>query len=177
VTLYWSGSSVAGVSLPPNIANLDSDLCHHVHLVLDAIAGGTYATVILTPDIYGTPGAPVVMASNLFILGFFPGNSRLELAGRNGMIDTTLDVENVAVNFEAFVSLVLAPGECILVVKNRAAFESRYGTGFRIAGEFTGQLDNSGDHIVLLGPVGEFILDFDYSDDWYASRTASGSRW
>src|SRR6185369_15068423 len=57
-----------------------------------------------------------------------------------------------------FPSYILGPGERVLVVKNRAAFESRYGTGWPIAGEYTGQLDNSGERITVLGPMQETVL-------------------
>jgi len=167
VALYWNASRVVGAFVPPGTLDFDNGLFHRAHVVLDTYPGGAYLTVVLRPNIVGSSGTPIVLASNLFIVGVTPANWRVEFAGRNGLIDTTLDLENVNVNYEAFASLLLAPGECILVVKNRAAFESRYGTGYRIAGEFSGQLDNAGDHIVLLGPVGELILDFTYSDDWY----------
>jgi hypothetical protein len=166
-SIFWNASRVAGSWVPTSSLDLDNGLFNHVRLTVDTYAGGAYVTAVLTPDSLGTPGTPVVLASNLFIAGLNPGNWRLELAGRNGLIDTALDVDNVKVSYFTFDSLTLAPGECILVVKNRAAFESRYGTSYRIAGEYSGQLDNSGDHIVLLGPVGEPLLDFTYSDDWY----------
>ena len=167
VALYWNASRAVGAFVPPATLDLDNGVFHHARVVLDTFPGGAYLTAVLTPNSLGTPGAPIVLASNLFIVGAAPANWRVEFAGRNGLIDTSLDLENVNVNYEAFASLLLGAGESILVVKNRAAFESRYGTGFRIAGEFTGQLDNAGDHIVLLGPVGELILDFSYIDDWY----------
>ena len=167
VTFYWNRAAVFSGS--PSLAALDLDngLFHHAMLQIDKSAGGSYLTLVLTPDSLGTPGTPIVVASNLFIAGLTPDNARIEFAGRNGNLSTTLDVENVGVNYFQFAPLTLAPGQCILVVKNRAAFESRYGTGFNIAGEFSGTLDNAGDHLVLLGPVGEVILDFNYSDDWY----------
>jgi hypothetical protein len=56
----------------------------------------------------------------------------------------------------------LPTGACLLVVKSRAAFEQRYGTGFPIAGEYTGQLDNAGERITLVGPQDETLLDFTY---------------
>jgi hypothetical protein len=66
-----------------------------------------------------------------------------------------------------FTSGTLNPGERILVVKNRTVFESRYGTGLRIAGEYTGSLDNSGERIALVGPLQEPIADFAYNNSWY----------
>lgn len=61
----------------------------------------------------------------------------------------------------------LNPGEYILVVKNRDAFIARYGNSPRIAGVYTGSLDNKGERIVLIDASGEEILDFSYNDNWY----------
>jgi len=61
----------------------------------------------------------------------------------------------------------LAPGDHVLVVKNIAAFTSRYGSRTNIAGQYAGNLANSGERIALIGPRREPILDFVYSDDWY----------
>lgn len=68
----------------------------------------------------------------------------------------------------------LAPGERLVVVKNRAAFISRYGANIRIAGEFTGSLNNAGDRLTLLGPLGEPIHDFEYNDRWYPITDGPG---
>jgi hypothetical protein len=65
-----------------------------------------------------------------------------------------------------FSNLVLAPGGHALVVKNRAAFEARYGTGRNIAGEWIGFLSDDGERLRLEGALGEEIHDFSY-DDWY----------
>lgn len=61
----------------------------------------------------------------------------------------------------------LEPGQVVLVVKNRTAFEERYGSGLNIAGEYSGRLDNGGERIQLVDATGEEILDFDYNDNWY----------
>ncbi len=67
-----------------------------------------------------------------------------------------------------FPSIVLAQGARVLVVKNQAAFTSRYGTsGLTIAGQYTGNLDNEGNRLVLRGRMREPILDFEYDDKWY----------
>ncbi|MCI0744720.1 MAG: CotH kinase family protein, partial [Verrucomicrobia subdivision 3 bacterium] len=78
-----------------------------------------------------------------------------------------------------FPNLVLQGGERAVVVRNRAAFQQRYGTGVVIAGEYTNvlsmidgtrdtnSLDNAGERLVLEGRLGEPILDFSYDDEWY----------
>lgn len=73
-----------------------------------------------------------------------------------------------------FPSLVVAAGQRVLVVKNLAAFQSRYGAGLLVAGVFTNQLANDRDHLVLEGPLGEPIHDFTYRDDWYPSTDGAG---
>jgi len=60
----------------------------------------------------------------------------------------------------------LAPGERVLVVRNREAFLRRYPTATRIAGEFTGTLDDRSQRLTLIGPLEEPISDFVYEDAW-----------
>ena len=61
----------------------------------------------------------------------------------------------------------LAPGATVLVVKNLAAFTARYGSGFNIAGQYTGSLENRGERVQLVDARGEEILDFSYDNNWY----------
>lgn len=66
-----------------------------------------------------------------------------------------------------FPESTLAPSATMIVVRNRAAFESRYGGRGNIAGEFKGTLDNQGERLALVGALREPLLDFTYRDDWY----------
>ena len=60
----------------------------------------------------------------------------------------------------------LAPSTRVLLVKNLAAFEARYGNALPIAGEFSGSLNNAGDTLILNDQVLNLTLqNFDYSDD------------
>lgn len=62
----------------------------------------------------------------------------------------------------------LAAGERCLVVANSAAFAVRYGgSGARVAGQFEGSLDNSGEELRILDAVGEEVLRFAYDPSWY----------
>ena len=61
----------------------------------------------------------------------------------------------------------LEPGETVLVVSNRAAFELRFGDAVsdRIAGEFAdGRISNGGEWITLLDASGQTIHTFRYND-------------
>ena len=68
----------------------------------------------------------------------------------------------------------LAPGEYVLVVKNLAAFSSRYGAeGILVAGEYSGQLSNGGETVELQGRFGETLLELEYAD-WYPAADGEG---
>jgi hypothetical protein len=66
-----------------------------------------------------------------------------------------------------FPSLELAAGEYILVVRDIEAFTTQYGIGYKIAGEYSGSLNNGGERIELEDAVGRTILNFRYRDGWY----------
>ena len=61
----------------------------------------------------------------------------------------------------------LAPGQIVVLVKNAAAYFSRYGGAATVAGVYTGSLDNNGERITLHDKVGEQIMDFTYNNSWY----------
>ncbi len=60
----------------------------------------------------------------------------------------------------------LAPGERLLLVNNLAAFELRYGMGLanQIAGEYSGNLSNSGELLTLIDATDAVIRSFTYYD-------------
>lgn len=68
----------------------------------------------------------------------------------------------------------LAPGAFVLVVANQEAFESRYGGGLLVAGEFTGSLNNAGETIEISSIFGPALMSFEYSDGWYPHTDGDG---
>lgn len=70
----------------------------------------------------------------------------------------------------------LQAGQYILVVKNTSAFESRYGTGMsgRIAGQYGGNLSNSGESIKIEDFWNGTIVDFSYNDGYGWPYAADG---
>ncbi|MCA9263920.1 MAG: lamin tail domain-containing protein, partial [Planctomycetales bacterium] len=68
-----------------------------------------------------------------------------------------------------FPDIELAPGGYVVVVANQTAFAAKYDTsGIQIAGEFlSGALDNGGEGLSLVDPLGAVLLDFSYDDDWF----------
>jgi len=92
---------------------------------------------------------------------------------QNTSSDTTLNLNGVsftrgiAFNFTGSSVTTLLPGQTVLVVRNTALFTARYGSGFNIAGQFDGALDNAGETLRLEDASGEKILEFAYNDSWY----------
>jgi hypothetical protein len=83
-------------------------------------------------------------------------------------------VNGIQFNFTGSAVTTLGPGEHVVVVKNEAAFLQRYGAVAAIAGEYEGNLDNSGERIRLDDASNEKILDFTYRDTWYPITDGHG---
>jgi hypothetical protein len=73
-----------------------------------------------------------------------------------------------------FPDIDLAPGQVIVIVKNSQVFKNRYGTDIIVAGQYSGSLANNGERIRLEDAVGQTILDFEYSDEWYSMTDGRG---
>jgi hypothetical protein len=92
---------------------------------------------------------------------------------KNISTSTTLNLTGVRFtngvyfNFTGSAVTSLAPGQIVLVVHNQSAFTARYGSGFSIAGQYTGALNNGGETLRLEDAVGEKILEFAYDNTWY----------
>ncbi len=95
------------------------------------------------------------------------------------VIDEAIDVTGVrfdkGIDF-AFPALTLQPGEYTVVVANQSAFRSVYGATPKVAGQYKGNLSDTGEKIVLLlpSPMDVAILRFDYSNTWYPATDGGG---
>ena len=68
----------------------------------------------------------------------------------------------------------LAPGGFCLVVKDRSAFEAKYGPGLPVVGQYTGSLDNAGERLELQDAAGATIQSLRYRDTWFRSTDGEG---
>jgi hypothetical protein len=82
-------------------------------------------------------------------------------------------VEGIQFTFDP---MTLNPGEEILVVANETLFKERYGSGLKIAGHYTGRLDNSGETLAmqLPPPFDANVLTFEYKDTWQTTSDGLG---
>jgi hypothetical protein len=69
---------------------------------------------------------------------------------------------------------VLEPGARVVITRNIAAFEARYGPSKSVVGEFEGTLSNVGESLTLVSPFGETLADFAYSSAWYPTTDGMG---
>jgi len=117
------------------------------------------------PD--AAPGAGFATEDYEFIELMNTGDRVLDLAGISLGGATRFDFSEAGID-------ALAPGEHVLVVKNLAAFSSRYGAeGILVAGEYSGQLSNGGETVELQGRFGETLLELEYAD-WYPAADGEG---
>jgi hypothetical protein len=76
----------------------------------------------------------------------------------------------------------LTPGELAVIVRNRAAFQSRYGTAARILGEYgtnvANNFANTGERVTLMDAADQALLDFTFEDGtatgWYPTTDGTG---
>ena len=93
-----------------------------------------------------------------FLELYNPGSATFDLAGVHFTDGIEFDFTGSAVTR-------LAPGACVLVVRNPAAFAMRYGTGRPVAGAYAGALSNSGERVALADAAGNLILEVTYGTE------------
>ncbi|MBK8001203.1 MAG: lamin tail domain-containing protein [Verrucomicrobia bacterium] len=133
---------------------------------------------------FATPAAPSLAQQFLRVTelmyhpDFVAGNTNdaeafefIEL--KNISTNTTLNlagvrlINGVEFDFTGSAVTALTPGETTVIVRNLAAFVSRYGAGRNVAGQFTGALENGGERLQLVDANNEEILDFSYDNNWH----------
>jgi len=143
----------------------------------EPLAAGTLENLRITELMYN-PGEPPPGDTS-------KDNDEFEFVELKNTGDETLDLTYVSftngITFSFGTSSIksLAPGGFVLVVRNKSAFESRYGTGLsgKIAGQYSpNKLDNDGEQITLVDTWNGTIADFEYSDGrgWPLSADGAG---
>jgi hypothetical protein len=91
-----------------------------------------------------------------------------------GPLNLTGAVFTNGLDFTFPAGTLVDPGGFVVLASNGPRFAERY--GLEPFGEFTGQLDNNGERIVLLSAAGDTVLDFRYGDrdPWPADADGPG---
>ena len=93
--------------------------------------------------------------------------------------ESSLDLTGVRVDggiTYTFPGIILEPTRHIVVVRDLTVFQSTYGENILVAGEYSGNLSNAGEKIVLQlpYPLEAAILRFEYDDTWYPDTDGGG---
>jgi hypothetical protein len=99
LSVHWNGSIVPGgqVNVDPLLLNMVAGIFDHLHLELTEDPAGMLLDLTLINDIFGLPGAPVVVFNDLLIPDMHIYDYRVELAGRTGGLDMDIDIDNLLV--------------------------------------------------------------------------------
>ena len=84
--------------------------------------------------------------------------------------------DGIDFDFATATSTTLAPGESMVIVKNQAAFEARYGPGLPVIGSYPNSLSNGGERLTLSFALNTPVIDFVYDDNapWPTSPDGGG---
>lgn len=107
------------------------------------------------------------------VAGGVPDSEQFEFIEFQNVGPQSLDLTGVKLtggvlfSFTGSAVTQLAAGARVVVVKDLAAFRSRYGVSPVVAGIYTGFLDNTGEPLRLEDAWGEKILEFRYDNHWH----------
>ena len=73
-----------------------------------------------------------------------------------------------------FNNFSIQPGQSVVVVKRIRAFRARYGDSVQVIGEYSGNLNNNYEELILRDSSDQTILDFNYFGNWYESTDGKG---
>src|SRR5687768_5631427 len=80
----------------------------------------------------------------------------------------------IAFDFSSSAVGALGPGEFLVLANNAAGFAFRYPAPIILAGEYSGNLANSGEGLTLVDSLDQVIADFDFGDSGRWPRRADG---
>jgi hypothetical protein len=127
----------------------------------------TFLDEIPTIAITELMSAPVQGSNAEFVEFFNFGNAPVRLRG-------IYFLRGVIFEFDETHPEMLAPGEYAVIARRVASFQDAYGDDIPIAGIYLGTLDERGEPILAMGPLGEPIFDFSFSGEWYPLANGPG---
>jgi len=140
----------------------------------EPLAAGILADLRVTEVMYNPPASPDGATDN----------DEFEFIELKNVGDETLDLSSVsftngvAFDFAGSDVTSLGAGRFVLVVRNKAAFLSRYGSALSglVAGEYQGKLANDGENVALVDLWNGTIAEFEYGDGrtWPVSADGGG---
>ncbi|MES2705009.1 MAG: lamin tail domain-containing protein [Verrucomicrobiota bacterium] len=142
--------------------------------------------LVLSQLLYHPPGSSAEEAAEGFDdADDFEFIELTAIGSRNVDLSALRAAEGITFDFAQSRIGTLSPGQSVLLVKNAEAFRRRYGTdaAARVAGAYSGKLDNAGEFLRFTGADGpdaddlpDTVLAFGYDDaaPWPAAADGSG---
>ena len=150
------------------------------------LSGGNWSA--LNEAVYGVPGAATLQVTEIMYhpadltpaeaaLGFTNDNAfefvELKNTGPNPISMAGLRFSE-GITF-TFTNRLLPAGGILLLVRDAAGFETRYGPGLPVWGVFDGNLDNSGETLRIRDAADLIVSSFRYEDYWQTNTDGGGS--
>ena len=174
LTAGQSSSPIEG-GIPPAAIEYTKPitLTRSVHIKSRVLDGGTWSALDETTFAIG----PVAENLRITEIMYNPPEPNEEFIELHNIGSETLNLNLVkftnGIDF-TFPNIDLPAGHYVVVVNDQQVFAARYGTDINIAGQYSGRLANDGERIRLQDAVGQTILDFEYSDNWYNITDGKG---
>jgi hypothetical protein len=136
-----------------------------------ALSGGVWSAL---NEATFTPSSPLRITELMYNPSAGVGAEYVEIRNIGGSPVSLAGVAlTTGVTF-TFPATMLAAGAHALIVENTTTFNTVYGPGLPVLGQYSGRLDNSGERIVLMGAGATAIQDFEYDDAWYPTTDGPG---
>ena len=136
-----------------------------------ALSGTTWSALA---EAAFTPVSPIRITELMYNPTAGLGAEYLEIRNISGSPVSLSGVkltQGVTLNFPA---TMLAAGASALAVENTTTFQSVYGAGHPVVGQYSGRLDNGGERLTLVAADNSTIHDFEYDDAWYPVTDGPG---
>ena len=142
--------------------------------ITSSLSIGSVRDALRITEVHYNPAAPSTQAE----LAVSADNDEfefMEVTNTGGYSIDTTGCKFTA-GIDATLSASLASQESAVLVRNEAAFRSRYGAGPRIIGIYgpSDSLNNGGETITLVDATGQVIQSFSYNDDWFNQTDGGG---
>lgn len=178
--LVASGSAAVGISPSAVIYSGGATLNATGEVRARVLDGGAWSAVTEATFIVGTAASAANLVVSEIMYNPGGGTSHEFIEVMNISPTETTELTGVkftaGIRFEFPVATTLAPGGRLLVVEDLVAFETQYGAGRAVAGQYSGKLDNGGEQLVLTAADESVtVKDFSYDDEGAWPQGADGS--
>lgn len=121
ITVSLDGVQVTELPVDMGVLTLNNGVFNRVDATIREDGGNSLLSISITPDINGTPGTPIIVATDLLLSGLDLNDYRLAFGARTGGAYTSLDIDNVNVSAvpEPSTMVLVGLGAVGLVVASR----------------------------------------------------------